>query len=48
MLEKIPGNVQEDEKKEIARPWENTKKEKLKTKTNIRTKRIKEIIVILY
>ena len=34
--------------KEITRPWEKTKQEKLKTKTNKRRKWIKEIKVILY
>ena len=34
--------------KEIARPWEKRKKEKLKTNTNRRRKWIKEIKVFLY
>ena len=54
---RVPGNAlilrfrgmfKKMKRKEIARAWENTKKEKLKTKTNISRKWIKEIIVILY
>ena len=42
------GMFKKMKRKEISRPWENTKKEKLKSKTNIRRKWIKEIIAILY